>query len=57
MKDIDTCRLRRALEHFKFASQPSSSSPTDHCTVGDIQKLINKIDEVLTVFIDELEES
>ena len=54
---IDTAKLRKLVNEFKFHSMPNDGIQSNPCTVGDIQKVINNIAKVLNGFVDELEQS
>lgn len=52
---IDTTKLRKLIENFKFHTRPSDGVDSNPCTVGDINKVINNVADVLNGFVKELE--
>lgn len=54
-QDIDTQALRQAINDFAFYSRPSNADSSRPCTNKDLNKVINKLTELLNVFVDELE--
>ena len=52
---IDTEKLRKAIEHFKFCSRPSSANNSTPATVGDINRLVKNTADLMSVFLAELE--
>lgn len=52
----DTAKLRELVYHFSFYSNPSDGNPSSPCTVGDLNKVIKNVSDLLYAFIDELEE-
>ena len=55
MGNIDTVKLRNLIQHYKFHSRPSNGSSSEPCTIGDLNNVINKTAELLTQFVDELD--
>lgn len=53
---IDTQKLRKAIQRFEFDAGPNNGDRSAPATVGDIKKLQKRIAEVLSVFVDELEQ-
>lgn len=54
MKNLSN--LREQIEKFAFYSKPSNANSSAPCTVGDINKVIKNLTELLNSFADELEE-
>lgn len=55
--EIDTQKLRQAVQDFKFYSHPSSATYGTPATVDDINCVIDGVAKVLNAFIQELEQS
>lgn len=53
MADIQ--KLRNAIQAFKSESQPHSWSVSSAATIGDINKLRESIERLMTKFVDELD--
>ncbi len=56
-KQINTAKLRKLIQNFKFYSHPSDGMQSHPCTIGDINKVIDNVAKVLNGFVDELDES
>lgn len=54
---IDTAKLRKLIQNFKFHSTPSDAVLSHPCTVQDIRNVIDNVTKVLNAFVDELESS
>lgn len=52
---IDTARLRKLIDNFKFHSHPSDGVQSNPCTIADINKVIDNLAKVLNGFVDELD--
>lgn len=53
MPDIE--KLRNLVYQFSFYSKPSNCNYSTPCTVGDLNKVIKNVSDLLYAFIDELE--
>ena len=53
---VDTQKLRNAIKRFEFDAGPNNGDRSRPATIGDIKKLQKRIAEVLSVFVDELEQ-
>jgi hypothetical protein len=54
---VDTDKLRNLVYQFSFYSKPSSGDSSAPCTVGDINRVVDKVSNVLNAFVDELEKN
>jgi len=52
---MDTTKFHEALEVFKYQASPHNTNSSAPCTVGDINNLIDKTIELMSVFMDSLE--
>lgn len=53
---VDTQKLLKAIDTFKFNSKPSSGNSADLVTIKDVNNLIRETAIVLTKFVTELEQ-
>ncbi len=54
---IDTAKLRKLIQDFKFYTHPSASNYSSPCTVQDVRQVIDNVSKLLDAFVDELENS
>ncbi len=52
---VDTQKLRKAVENFKFYSPPSSGCSSNPATVGDVRNVIDKTAKLFEELIIEIE--
>lgn len=55
MSSINTEKLRKAIQHYKFTTKPSNSNPNAACSVDDIEKVVKNTALLLEKFVEELE--
>ena len=55
MSRINTEKLRKAIQHYKFVSKPSNGNPSATCSIADVEKVIKNTAALFEQFIEELE--
>ena len=55
MDIINTEKLRKAIQHYKFASKPSNGNPSATCSIADVEKVIKNTAALFEQFVEELE--
>lgn len=52
---VDTDKLRMAIRHFVFVSEPSNRNLDRPCTASELEKAIHEVAKLMNAFVDELE--
>ncbi len=55
MSHIDTSTLQKAINHFKYVSNPSNGNSSEPCNIGDIRKVVNEMAKLMETFVKEIE--
>ena len=52
---INIAKLRQAIQNFRFYARPSNADSSAPCTNSDLNNVIDRISELMSTFVDELE--